>query len=75
MPKGYGHYRTRANMRQSQGEPDSSNASRLKVLPGGKVDDFYFYLKNSVRISCQTTHGKIDMRHFEKWNAYRYEHF
>jgi len=62
-------------MRQSQGEPDSSNAPRLKVLPGVKVDDFYFLLKNSVRISCQVTQGKIDMSYFEKWNAYRYEHF
>jgi hypothetical protein len=52
-------------MRQSQGEPDSSNAPRLKVLPGVKVDDFYFLLKNSVRISCQVTQGKIDTRHFE----------
>jgi hypothetical protein len=32
-------------MRQSEGEPDSSNASRLKVLPGVKIDDFYLYLK------------------------------
>ncbi len=37
--------RTRANMRQSQGEPDSSNAPQLKVLPGVKIDDFYFYLQ------------------------------
>jgi hypothetical protein len=28
-----------------------------------------------VRISCQVTQGKFDTRHFEKWNAYRYEHF
>ncbi len=45
MPEPQALYQTEANMRQSQGEPDSSNAPRLKVLPGVKIDDFYFYLK------------------------------